>query len=146
MLSILGDKIKNLRHLKRISQKDLAEMLGVTRQTIASWEDGRTIPDLMMAAKLVDVLNVTLEDLVSAEKSPETCTLGPNEKRFLGTVTIGKDCIVKLPKEFLREMGVFPGDQMLMLADTERGVEFLPMDTLWKNSLEKYWVKSTFEY
>ena len=139
MLSILGDEIKKARNLQRFSQEDLAERIGVTRQAIINWEKGKAVPDMLTAVKLAEALDVTVEELASTKKVKGPAFYGPDEKRFLGTVTIGKDGNVKLPKEFLREMKVFPGDKMLMLADTERGVEFLPMDILWKNSMEKHW-------
>lgn len=41
----LGEKIKSERVKRSVSQKELAEQLRVSRQTISNWENDRTIPD-----------------------------------------------------------------------------------------------------
>lgn len=134
---IVGKKIKYFRHLRNVTQEELAKELGVIRQTVASWEKGVTSPDMETCMKIAEILNVQIEDLADDVKEDKSV---PPTYRFLGTVTIGKDGKVKLPKKILDEMGVQAGDQMLVLADTERGVEFLPMDILWENTLKKYFV------
>ena len=45
----LGNKIGYLRKKKNLSQEELAEMIGVTRQTISKWELGDTTPDINQA-------------------------------------------------------------------------------------------------
>ena len=134
---ILGKRISYFRNLRNLTQEELGRKLGVTRQTIASWEDNRRIPDIMTGKDIAKALDITMEDLTGKDDSVLPTPV-PTTYRFLGTITVEKDSKVKLPKSFLDEMGVKTGDQMLILADTERGVEFLPMDILWKNTLEKY--------
>ena len=41
----IGQKLKDKRASLGLSQEDLAEKIGVTRQTIANWEKGKTYPD-----------------------------------------------------------------------------------------------------
>ena len=134
---ILGKRISYFRNLRGLTQEELGKKLGVTRQTIASWENNKKVPDIMTGRDIAKALDITMEDLTGKEDSVMQM---PKTYRFLGTVTIGKDGKVKLPKNILDEMGVQAGDQMLVLADTERGVEFLPMDILWENTLKKYFV------
>lgn len=42
----LGDKIAELRRQRGWSQENLAERLGVTRQSVSKWESGTSVPDL----------------------------------------------------------------------------------------------------
>ena len=49
----LGEKIYNLRTSKNLSQGDLAEMLGVSRQSISKWENNSAMPDLEKIIKLL---------------------------------------------------------------------------------------------
>lgn len=134
---ILGKRISYFRNLKGLTQEELGKKLGVTRQTIASWENNKKVPDIMTGRDIAKALDITMEDLTGeADSVMQT----PKTYRFLGTVTIGKDGKVKLPKKILDEMGVQAGDEMLVLGDTERGVEFLPMDILWESTLKKYFI------
>lgn len=43
---MLGDQIKYLRHLHKISQVKLAEEIGVTKQTVSNWENNNIMPSV----------------------------------------------------------------------------------------------------
>lgn len=60
----LGEKIISLRKQKNMSQKELAEKMGVTRQTISNWELNETTPNIMEAKKLSKIFNRSLDELV----------------------------------------------------------------------------------
>ena len=63
----LGSKIKKLRSAKGLTQKDLAERLNVTFQTISKWENGENEPDLATLRNLAKALECSIEYLVSEE-------------------------------------------------------------------------------
>ena len=74
----------NLQYLRRLSlnmtQEDLAEKLGVSRQTVSKWEKGLSVPDAELLTKLAEVLNVSVSDLLGKKiEIPE----GKNEKDVL---------------------------------------------------------------
>ena len=48
----IGEKIKELRRKKDLTQEKLAEMLGVAYQTVSKWETGITSPDLSLIVPL----------------------------------------------------------------------------------------------
>ena len=54
-----------LRKQKNISQEELANQIGVSRQTIYSWESGFNYPNIIMLKKLAEALNVTTDDLLN---------------------------------------------------------------------------------
>ncbi len=60
----IGSKILELRKKNNITQEELAENVGVSRQTISKWELGETSPDLEEAKKLSKIFNVSLDELV----------------------------------------------------------------------------------
>lgn len=60
----LGDKIIKLRKEKNLTQEDLANEIGVTRQTISNWELNETVPDLDQSKKISNVFKVSLDELV----------------------------------------------------------------------------------
>ena len=59
----LGNKISNLRRKNNLSQEELGELVGVTRQTISKWELEETTPDIMQAKKLSKIFNISLDEL-----------------------------------------------------------------------------------
>ena len=60
----LGDNILKLRKKNGLSQEELAEKIGVTRQTISNWELGDTSPNPEQLKKLSKELNVSIDDLL----------------------------------------------------------------------------------
>jgi len=61
----LGEKLLNLRKKSGLSQEDVAEKLGVTRQAISKWETGQTVPELIKAKLLSELYNVSYDYLIS---------------------------------------------------------------------------------
>ena len=60
----IGNKILELRKKRNITQEELAEKVGVSRQTISKWELGETSPDLNQAKELSKIFNVSLDEMV----------------------------------------------------------------------------------
>jgi len=60
----IGNKILELRKKNNITQEELAEKVGVSRQTISKWELGETSPDLNQAKELSKIFNVSLDEMV----------------------------------------------------------------------------------
>lgn len=68
MTDKLGRRIIELRTSKNITQEQLAENVGVTRQAISKWERGEGFPDLYNITTLASVLGVTVDDLVEGNE------------------------------------------------------------------------------
>lgn len=62
-----GNKIYELRRKNKLSQSELAKMVGLTNKAVSKWEMGQTKPSLDMIAKLALIFNVKVEDLVITE-------------------------------------------------------------------------------
>lgn len=67
----LGSKIKKARTEANLTQKDLADQLSVTFQTVSKWEGGVTEPDLATLRAIAKILGVSLEYLVSEDEDVE---------------------------------------------------------------------------
>lgn len=63
-----GEKVKKLREEKGMTQQTMAEKLYVTRQAVSRWECGARYPDLLMAKKIGQILDVSIDELVSGEE------------------------------------------------------------------------------
>ena len=66
----LGEKICRLRKARGLSQGDLADTLGVSRQSVSKWENNTSVPELDKLVKLGELFGLTLDELVKGEAAP----------------------------------------------------------------------------
>jgi transcriptional regulator with XRE-family HTH domain len=64
------ERLKAIRTNRLLTQKELAEKVGVSWQTVSEWESGRQQPRMSHLRKLCEVLEVTADELLSAEVWP----------------------------------------------------------------------------
>ena len=75
----LGQKLTNLRKARGMTQEELSEAIGVTRQTISKWELDTSTPDLDYLCKLCDLFGVTADYLIRPEREAvETAETAPS--------------------------------------------------------------------
>lgn len=74
----IHEKIFNQRKLKGMSQEELAEKVGVSRQAVSKWETGEAQPEITKLKALADVFGVTIDFLLDDSKS--TFTAAPEAK------------------------------------------------------------------
>lgn len=60
-----GEQLRRARETKGLTQQSLAEQLFVTRQTVSRWECGDRYPDLLTTKRISQVLEISLDDLLS---------------------------------------------------------------------------------
>lgn len=63
----IGKFISECRKNKKMTQSELAEKLGVTDKSVSNWENGRNMPDLSLFKPLCDILEISINDLISGE-------------------------------------------------------------------------------
>lgn len=68
-MSSVTNNIKQFRQKKKITQEELADAVGVTRQTIIALEKGNYTPSLLLALSIADFFNETVEKIFHLEKS-----------------------------------------------------------------------------
>lgn len=69
-MAAIPKNIAFFRKQKKLSQEQLAEKIHVTRQTVSSWETGRTAPDLETLERIAEILGVDMMDLLYGERPP----------------------------------------------------------------------------
>ena len=67
----IGKFIMEERKSKKLTQAKLAENLFVSEKTVSKWENGKGIPDTNSLPKLCEILGISLNELLSGEKSIE---------------------------------------------------------------------------
>ena len=119
---MICENIQILRKKRNLTQEALAELVGVTRQTIAKWESGESVPDLSLAGKLASVLDVALDDLVNAPAEELDGRPGMKGKHMFGVVTVGDKGQIVIPVRARRVFHINPGDQLMVLGDENSGI------------------------
>ena len=60
----LGNSLFHARKKRGLSQEEVAQKIGVSRQTISKWETNETIPDIYQSKKMAKIYNVSLDELI----------------------------------------------------------------------------------
>lgn len=63
----IGIKLQNARIDAELTQEQVAEHLGVSRQTVSNWETGRTYPDIRSVVKMSDLYSVSIDHLLKED-------------------------------------------------------------------------------
>ena len=64
----MKNRIEEIRNAKGIRQEELAKLMGVSRQTISSLENGRYNPSIMLAYKIARFFDMTIEEVFVFEE------------------------------------------------------------------------------
>ena len=114
--------IIHLRKLHNMTQEELAEKIGVSRQAVAKWESGETAPDINSCIALAKLFDVTVDSLIHHSEQESGLVVPPKGKHFFGAVTVGERGQIVVPKKARELFHIEPGDQLLILGDEERGL------------------------
>ena len=82
----IGNKIMELRKKNGLSQEELAEKVGVARQTISKWELGETSPDLKQAKELSKIFKVSLDELTDNDIKDILVEKTSNTEKLAGLI------------------------------------------------------------
>src|SRR3954466_12200299 len=101
----LTDNIRNLREVRGLSQAQIARLAGVPRATWTHLESGAANPTLAVLIKVADALQVRLDELLAAPRSPvRHLTAAELPTRTRGAITIRKLLPESLPGLDLERM------------------------------------------
>lgn len=67
----IGQFLKSMRKQKNLTQKEVAEKLSVSEKTISKWETGSGLPEVVFMLPLCNLLNITVNELLSGERLDE---------------------------------------------------------------------------
>ena len=97
---MLADNLIFLRNIKGLTQEQVAEVIGISRQSYSKWEQGETYPDIDKCDKLAKYYGVTIDSLVHQDNKVDDIKIAPAPigKHLWGTVTIGSKGQIVIPK------------------------------------------------
>lgn len=123
------DNLIQLRKFNRLTQEQLAEKIGVTRQAIAKWEAGDTVPDLDKCKALAEIFGVSLDDLANYEPEKNmNLPIPPKGKHLFGLVTVGEKGQIVIPAKARKIFSISAGEQLVVLGDEDQGLALVKSD------------------
>ena len=84
----ISERLFNLRKEKNLSQEELANVLGVSRQTISKWETGESTPDFDRIIPLCEFYGITSDELISGKKDIVEAKKEENKNVFARNIAI----------------------------------------------------------
>ena len=73
----IGQFIKNIRKENKLTQKELADKLGVTYQAVSKWENGKNVPDISIIKEISKMFNVDIDEILDGEKKDKKKSIYP---------------------------------------------------------------------
>lgn len=120
------DNLITLRKLHNISQEELAERVGISRQTLSKYETGESIPDIEKTKAIADVFGVSLDDLVNYDSTENKgLKIPPKGKHMFGSVKVGDKGQIVIPARARKIFDIQPGDNLIVLGDEGQGIAII---------------------
>lgn len=120
---MFNENLVQLRKLNQMTQEDVAEKVGVSRQAVAKWESGETSPDINACVVLAEIFGVSLDDLVNWENDENLgLNAPPRGKHLFGIVTVGDKGQIVIPAKARKIFDINPGEKVVVLGDEGQGI------------------------
>lgn len=122
----IADNLRILRQKRGYTLEALAEIISVSRQTVAKWESNDSYPDIVNCAKLAALYKITLDELVNKPLTSMLEQQQPAEDgKICGVTDVKENGAIVLPQSILDMFSLHPGEKVLLLADKNQGLAIL---------------------
>lgn len=119
----IADNLKLMRNKQGYTLEGLAEIISVSRQTIAKWEAGESYPDIMNCVKLATLFKISLDELVNKPlREAQVNDFSTGENKICGVLDLTEEGTITLPKLVMEMFNIHPGEKILLLADRKQGI------------------------
>lgn len=125
---MISQNLYSLRKYNKLTQEEVAEKIGVSRQALAKWENGDTLPDIEKCTQLAELYGVSLDSLVNHNQNESKLNVPPKGKHVFGMVTVGDKGQIVIPSKARNIFNIKPGDQLIILGDEEQGLAIIKED------------------
>ena len=124
---MFSDNLLYLRNIKGLSLEQVAEAVGISRQSYSKWEQGDTFPDIDKCDKLAKFYGVTIDSLIHSDEKigKKKIAPAPIGKHLWGTVTIGSKGQIVIPKNARDTFDMKEADRLVVLGDESQGIALI---------------------
>ena len=119
----IADNLKLLRYKNGYTLEAIAEIISVSRQSVAKWESGDSVPDIVNCVKLASLYKISLDELVNRPlKHVIENDFDRKEGRICGVLEISQEQTIPIPDSVMEMFSMHRGDKVLLLADKQQGI------------------------
>lgn len=128
---MLAENLVLLRNIRGLSQEDVAEVIGISRQSYSKWELGQSLPDIEKCARLAAFYGISIDALVQQNEQVGHTRVAPAPigKHLWGTVPVGAKGQIVIPKAARDTFGLKEGDRLVVLGDEDQGIALVKAET-----------------
>jgi transcriptional regulator with XRE-family HTH domain len=119
----IADNLKILRYKNGYTLEAIAEIISVSRQSVAKWEAGDSVPDIVNCVKLASLYKISLDELVNLPlKNVEIDDFVLEKDRICGVLDVSQEGTIRIPDTVMDAFQIHRGDKVLLLADKKQGI------------------------
>ncbi len=122
MAIMIADNLRLLRRSRKYTLEEVADIVGVSRQSVSKWETGETYPDIENCLKLAVLYKVSLDALVKEPLQAITEKANKMGQYVFGVVEVSENGEIPLPEKAKSMFEISPGEQLLLLGDKKQGI------------------------
>ena len=119
----IADNLKVLRYKNGYTLEAIAEIISVSRQSVAKWEAGDSTPDIVNCVKLASLYKLSLDELVNRPlKDAFDDHFRSEDGRICGVLELSAESTIRIPDAVLEMFDIRRGGSLLLLADKKQGI------------------------
>ena len=119
----ISDNLKLLRYRSGYTLEAIAEIISVSRQSVAKWEAGDSVPDLINCVKLASLYKLSLDELVNRPlRDAIDNDFIPEDGRICGVLEVSLENTIRIPDAVMEMFNIQRGGKLLLLADKKQGL------------------------
>ena len=138
---MISENLICLRKQFNMTQEEAAEKIGVSRQALAKWEKGESVPDMYNCISLAQLYKVSIDDLINYSSADQGMPISSQGKHYFGTAVIDNNTCKKCgyrfgsagkfcPKCGSKLFGMKAGTEVMILGDEDRGIAIVPKNDM----------------
>ncbi len=119
---MFASNIHYLRKKENLSQEEFAERFGVSRQSVAKWENGDSKPDVGKCVEIADYYELSMDVLLRIPLEEHDVGSETGEGKYIfGMAKVGERGQVVIPKYAREVFDIHPGDRLMVMGDVAKG-------------------------
>ena len=127
----IGNTLRCLRMKHKYTMEELAKVIGVSRQSVAKWENNESLPDLLKCSDLANLYGITVDAIINGSFADNSEGSEDDGKYIFGIVSVGERGQISLPKKSRIVFDIHAGDSLLVLGDKKKeGIAIVKVDII----------------
>lgn len=126
------NNLKLFRQKNGFTQEQIAEKLNISRQAVAKWESGASLPNIENMIALADLYEMSV-DALARNLTTTALPASDSGKHLFGFTKMNENGEITLPEKAREVFGIKPGDSLLLLGDEDKGLALVKIPEINQN-------------